>query len=128
MKQSLIFTIVVSLLVLTIQTVISIAFLRATAYKEKCPCGKGHVRNGRWTINILQYFPVNTRTITYKEKCPCGKGRDKKGRCTINIPQYCPVNTRTTTFKEKCPCGRERDRNVRCTIRIPMMCRPTRNN
>ena len=127
MKQTLIFTIVVSLLVLTIQAVIPIASPRITANKEKCPCGKRRDKNGRCTINIPQYCPPNTRTTTIKKACPCGMGRDRNGRCTINIRQYCPPKTRTTIIKEKCPCGLARNRYGGCTIHIPIKCPPTIN-
>ena len=89
MKQSLIFTIFFSLLVLTIQAVIPIASSRTTVHKEKCPCGRGRDANGRCTIKIPQVCPPNTRTTTYKEKCRCGWTRDRNGRCTIRLPMMC---------------------------------------
>ena len=94
MKQNLIFTIIVSLLALTFQTVRPISPPRTTTVKEKCPCGKRRDSFGRCTINVPQYCPPNTRTTTVKEKYPCGKRRDAFGRCTINVPRICPHTRR----------------------------------
>ena len=128
MKQSLIFTIIVSLLVFTIQKIRPRDPQSTTTYKEKCPCGKRRDAFGRCTINVPQNCPPNTRTTTIKEKCPCGKRRDVFGKCTIKIPQICPPNIRTTIVKEKCPCGKRRDAFGRCTIKVPIMCPQTGNN
>ena len=91
MKQSLIFTIIVSLLVFTIQTVKPIAPPRTTTYKEKCPCGWMRGKDGRCSIRLPMMCP-STRTTTVKEKCPCGWMRGKDGRCSIRLPMMCPHN------------------------------------
>ncbi len=51
MKQSLIFTIIISLLILTFQTVNPI-LPRAPIDKRKCPCGLGPDRYGGCTVRI----------------------------------------------------------------------------
>ena len=92
MKKSLIFTIIVSLLVLTIQTVRPIAPPRTTTYKEKCPCGWIRGGGGRCNIRIPMKCPTTSnpsRTTTYREQCPCGLARDFSGRCRIHVPIIC---------------------------------------
>ena len=54
MKQSLIITIIMSLLILTIQTVIPTSI----RFKKKCPCGRGGLY---CTMVIPQYCPPRLR-------------------------------------------------------------------
>ncbi len=89
MKQSLIFIIIVSLLVLTIQTVRPIVPLRTTTNKEKCPCGWMRGGDGRCSIRLPMMCTHTSRTTTNKEKCPCGWMRGRDGRCSIRLPMMC---------------------------------------
>ena len=116
MKQSLIFIIIISLLVLTIQTIKPFAPPRKITYKAKCPWGRGLHKSGRCTKIIPMVCPPNTRTTTHGEKCLSGRGGDKFGRRTKIIPMVCLPNTRTKTYKAKCPCGRGLDKSGRCNL------------
>ena len=70
MKQSLIFVIIVSLLVFTIQTVTHKHPRTTTTYNGRCICGWRLDKNGKCTIRIKE----NCRhTSINSHKCPKGK-------------------------------------------------------
>ncbi len=72
MKQSLILVIIVSLLVLTIQTVTQEYPITTTTYNGRCP--KGYIRDSKGIcIPISKKFPSSRHTSINSHKCPKGK-------------------------------------------------------